>query len=109
MNTADSSPEAVRRETLHDEIARRARELWEQEGCPDGCAERHWFEAERQLRGMPAQPPSAPRPAPEGNPAYPSLPEREQAVARNRGKPEPTRKIPASSLRGTRNPSVAAS
>jgi hypothetical protein len=35
----------------HEEIARRAYELWEQDGCPGGCSERHWLEAERQLRG----------------------------------------------------------
>lgn len=34
-----------------DAIARRAHELWEQEGRPEGRAVEHWLEAERQLRG----------------------------------------------------------
>src|SRR5688572_14797410 len=32
-----------------DEIARRARELWNARGCPDGCDVEIWLEAERQL------------------------------------------------------------
>lgn len=51
---AAGGPEAAQeiRETVaHEEIARRAYELWEQDGCPEGCSERHWLEAERQLRG----------------------------------------------------------
>lgn len=45
-------PDQVRRETAHAEIARRARELWEQEGRPAGRDEEIWLEAERQLRGI---------------------------------------------------------
>lgn len=30
-------------------IRERAYALWEQEGCPDGCAERHWQQAEQEL------------------------------------------------------------
>jgi hypothetical protein len=33
----------------HHEIAARAHQLWFQEGCPSGCAERHWLLAEREL------------------------------------------------------------
>jgi hypothetical protein len=32
------------------EIARIAYRIWEERGCPDGCAEEHWREAEQQLR-----------------------------------------------------------
>lgn len=32
-----------------DAIARRAFELWEREGCPDGCDLRHWLQAEKEL------------------------------------------------------------
>ncbi|MGC8743685.1 MAG: DUF2934 domain-containing protein [Verrucomicrobiia bacterium] len=33
----------------HEEIATMAYYIWLSEGCPEGCAERHWFEAEAQL------------------------------------------------------------
>lgn len=33
-----------------DRIRERAYSLWEAEGCPDGCAERHWQQAEDELR-----------------------------------------------------------
>lgn len=31
-------------------IRDRAYAIWEAEGCPDGCAERHWQQAEDDLR-----------------------------------------------------------
>src|SRR4051812_2084950 len=34
-----------------DAISRRAYELWEQEGRPDGNDMRHWLQAEQELRG----------------------------------------------------------
>ena len=34
----------------HDEIAPCARELWEQQGCPDNRDEAIWLEAESRLR-----------------------------------------------------------
>ncbi|HEY0944238.1 MAG TPA: DUF2934 domain-containing protein [Opitutaceae bacterium] len=56
MTRENTHPEAaadrVRREAAHGEIARRARELWEQEGRPVGRDEEIWLEAERQLRGI---------------------------------------------------------
>jgi hypothetical protein len=42
----------------HDQIADRARAIWEQRGCPQGEDERIWHEAEDQLKreiGMVAQ------------------------------------------------------
>ncbi|MGC8887526.1 MAG: DUF2934 domain-containing protein [Verrucomicrobiia bacterium] len=36
----------------HEEIATMAYYIWLSEGCPEGCAERHWFEAETQLIRM---------------------------------------------------------
>jgi hypothetical protein len=81
--------EGIREKTDRAVVARRAYELWEQEGRPTGCAEAHWLEAERQLRGMPAG---------SGNPANPSLPDREKIVAQNQGKDEPVKKIPADAL-----------
>lgn len=49
---APSHVERIRRETTHEEIARRARALWEQYGQPSGRDEQIWLEAERQLRGL---------------------------------------------------------
>lgn len=43
----------------HDVIARRAYEIWESEGRPDGRAADHWFRAVQQLnaqRSEPAEP-----------------------------------------------------
>ncbi len=34
----------------HEQIAERARQIWEQHGCPQGEDERNWREAERQLK-----------------------------------------------------------
>lgn len=56
MSWEGASPEAeadrIRREAAHAEIARRAKELWEQEGRPAGRDQEIWLEAERQLRGI---------------------------------------------------------
>jgi len=32
-----------------DDVARRAYEIWQSEGCPDGCDQRHWLQAEQEL------------------------------------------------------------
>jgi hypothetical protein len=45
-------------EPSHDEIAALAQRIYEDEGCPEGCADEHWYEAERRLRER------------EGNPGY---------------------------------------
>ena len=34
----------------HDQIARRAHEIWVQQGCSHGRDRENWFEAERQLK-----------------------------------------------------------
>ena len=34
-----------------EKVRRRAYELWESEGCPDGGAEAYWFRAEREIAG----------------------------------------------------------
>ena len=34
----------------HEQIARRAHEIWVQQGCKHGQDQNHWFEAERQLK-----------------------------------------------------------
>jgi hypothetical protein len=35
---------------VHENIAQLAYILWQQRGCPDGSAEKDWFEAEQRLR-----------------------------------------------------------
>ena len=32
-------------------ISNRAYELWQNEGCPEGSDQRHWYQAEQELRG----------------------------------------------------------
>ncbi len=34
----------------HEQIARRAHEIWLKQGCRHGLDQQHWFEAERQLK-----------------------------------------------------------
>jgi hypothetical protein len=34
----------------HEEIAKRAREIWQKEGCPQGRDQEHWLQAESELR-----------------------------------------------------------
>jgi len=49
-----------------EEISRRAYEIWENEGRPEGCDLRHWLEAEQQLsagQAMPENANTAPTPA----------------------------------------------
>jgi hypothetical protein len=40
---------------LASAIAQRAYELWQQNGCPHGRDQEHWFQAERELRGRAAR------------------------------------------------------
>jgi|GEM_PF-2978950 len=34
---------------LTDEIAARAYQIWQQQGCPDGREDQHWRQAEREI------------------------------------------------------------
>jgi hypothetical protein len=36
--------------TTHDEISKRAREIWEREGRPEGRDKEHWLQAESELQ-----------------------------------------------------------
>ena len=38
----------------HDQIAKRASELWKSNGCPEGTADRDWLQAEEELIGAKA-------------------------------------------------------
>jgi hypothetical protein len=44
MNSSVNFPELT-----HNEIAARARSLWTARGCPTGCDDEIWLDAERQL------------------------------------------------------------
>ncbi len=46
------APADTSRQSFHDEIAKRARRLWEEYGKPAGRDEMIWLEAERELLGM---------------------------------------------------------
>jgi hypothetical protein len=54
MNTSSQNePDSnLSNETTHGQIARRAYEIWEQEGCPEGRDHDHWLAAERQVLGL---------------------------------------------------------
>jgi hypothetical protein len=39
-------------EVSHEAIARRAYEIWESDGRPDGCAMEHWLRALSELKGQ---------------------------------------------------------
>lgn len=51
MDDNSLQPADTRRKVLHDDIARRAQELWEQYGRPQERDLEIWLEAERQLLG----------------------------------------------------------
>jgi hypothetical protein len=81
----------------HEEISRRARELWEKQGRPQGRDQDIWFEAERSLlrEAQPSAQPTAPDAtiAPASPAIYPQKPLGTQATA--------TAKIPP--LRASKN------
>jgi hypothetical protein len=52
-NGASAEAQALTVSITHDEIARRAYELFEQSGAAHGSDLQHWFEAERQLLQRP--------------------------------------------------------
>ena len=91
MITPASSTASDIRTVTHEDIACRAYELWKREGHIHGNHEKHWHEAVHQVEGNPH--------AQEGNPAYPSLAERELIVDNHVGKEEPVKKIPAAALK----------
>jgi hypothetical protein len=54
MRAAEPFGQARRAEQIlaptHEQIAKRAQEIWRQRGCPHGQDKQHWLEAEQQLR-----------------------------------------------------------
>jgi hypothetical protein len=49
MNQYSSSDSPVSSSVDADPVSRRAYELWENEGRPEGCDLRHWLQAEQEL------------------------------------------------------------
>ncbi|HEY3755358.1 MAG TPA: DUF2934 domain-containing protein [Opitutaceae bacterium] len=48
-DTKKFSENASARTPTYEEISRRAYELWEKDGRPEGSEQDHWFRAEQQL------------------------------------------------------------
>lgn len=44
------TPSRAAKNPTHDQIAERARAVWQAKGCPSGLDEQNWREAEAQLR-----------------------------------------------------------
>lgn len=49
-NNIPTSAEGARRQVPHEEIARRAEQLWRDRNCPAGSDEAIWLEAESELQ-----------------------------------------------------------
>ena len=56
----------------HELVSRRAREIWEREGRPEGRAEEHWRLAEAELQAQPARNP--------GDEARPGSPQTAESI-----------------------------
>ena len=48
---SEASPNTIRALPLHDEIARRAEQIWKGNGCPVGRDEEFWLKAEGEVLG----------------------------------------------------------
>jgi len=61
MNQNPSTPTSVSssNSTFAESISRRAYELWEQEGRPEGNDMRHWLQAEQEIAGRNGGAPSS--------------------------------------------------
>lgn len=49
MNQHSSTETSASSSVAPDAVSRRAYELWESEGRPEGCDMRHWLQAEQEL------------------------------------------------------------
>lgn len=49
MNQTSSTDSSISSPSNADAVSRRAYELWENEGRPEGCDLRHWLQAESEL------------------------------------------------------------
>ena len=59
-------------DSSHEKIARRAYEMWQAAGCPDGTHDEHWFDAERELARAHTAPIEKERGHPDHEPATPA-------------------------------------
>lgn len=91
LSTIPPSTETLRHPS-HEEIAQRARELWEKQGRPVDRDEEIWLEAERQLLSAmspPSTPAVAAAPRAPSEPASESEEPRAAAKPRSRSRPGP--------------------
>ena len=49
MNQHSSTETSISSSVSADSVSRRAYEIWENEGRPEGCDLRHWLQAEQEL------------------------------------------------------------
>lgn len=54
VKTADAATQDAKKRVTNslpsaDEIAARAYKIWQQQGCPEGCEEEHWWQAEQEI------------------------------------------------------------
>lgn len=50
MSSSSATATMTRKAPSREQIAERAKAIWQQKGCPCGQDEQNWLEAERQLR-----------------------------------------------------------
>lgn len=48
--SAEGTQATTAQELTHEQIAQRANDIWKACGCPWGESEKHWHEAEQQLK-----------------------------------------------------------
>src|ERR1043166_799179 len=80
--------ERPRRQIAHEEIARRAEELWRERGWPAGQDEAIWLEAESKLQGETEAQPVAQTPS-RSTAAEPAKPGRSQTKSRDPAEAKP--------------------
>lgn len=111
MSNNETPQSQIRQQVSHDEISRRAEELWRQYGSPQGRDEEIWLEAERQLQGVPSD--QASSPASEGVGSSQSSGSSSSAVPPAAQKPQDTelmeRSSPPAAPRGSKSRSQKSS
>ena len=48
----DSPIPANDQQMIHENVCKRAYEIWVDNGFPDGCDQNHWLQAERELKEL---------------------------------------------------------
>jgi hypothetical protein len=106
MNSNSSNQSSVSSQLSAETISRRAYEIWEQQGRPDGNDLQHWLQAEQELSGGSATTSavSAASTAQKSEPAADTRPlqgTRGATTKRASGTPFGTEKVPVSNGRQT--------